>query len=273
MRASSKASLARATVALDQELGRVAEADGRQVAEELLQLNHMTSTSGRLSRCLTDPARTPEDKRQLVGQLFGTGFTSAVANAMANLAGGRWSDENDLPDALRLLAHHVLLKTAQDNDQLDDVERDIFAVGQLLASSRALRGALSDSFSGNVEKRVELLTSLIGQKVNPLALRLIQDAVRYSKAGRLQSNLRSIGDAAAALRNQGMATVTTAVELTPEQVERVRALLSRQRGQDVVLNVVVDPTLIGGMKIRYGDSLIDGSIAKRINVTRRQLAS
>ena len=61
--------------------------------------------------------------------------------------------------------------------------------------------------------------------------------------------------------------------LTTEQRERLAAALAAAYGHDVHLNVVLDPQIVGGMSIRTGDELIDGSLATRLSNVRRRLAS
>jgi F-type H+-transporting ATPase subunit delta len=67
--------------------------------------------------------------------------------------------------------------------------------------------------------------------------------------------------------------VHVAVGLTDEQRGRLAAALAAAYGHDVHLNVVLDPQVIGGMSIRTGDELIDGSLATRLGSLRRRLAA
>jgi F-type H+-transporting ATPase subunit delta len=68
------------------------------------------------------------------------------------------------------------------------------------------------------------------------------------------------------------AVVTTAVELEPEDRDRVSSELSKRLGKDVTIEVLVDPRILGGLKLQYGDRLIDASVATRLQQLRRQLA-
>ena len=69
-----------------------------------------------------------------------------------------------------------------------------------------------------------------------------------------------------------MAHVTSAVVLTPEQERRLAEVLERLYGRSIGLQVQVDPAVLGGLVIRVGDEIIDGSIAHRLEAAGRQLA-
>ena len=73
-------------------------------------------------------------------------------------------------------------------------------------------------------------------------------------------------------RGQSSAIVTSAVELTPEQNERLRAALTKMYGKPVQTNVVIDPSVVGGIKVAVGDDVIDGTIARRLDEARAHLS-
>jgi F-type H+-transporting ATPase subunit delta len=68
------------------------------------------------------------------------------------------------------------------------------------------------------------------------------------------------------------ATVTTAVELSIDDRENLRQQLSERLGKEVRVTAAVDPSIIGGLKLQYGDHLIDASLATRLQQLRRRLA-
>ena len=69
-----------------------------------------------------------------------------------------------------------------------------------------------------------------------------------------------------------MATVTSATAISDAQVERLAAGLSAKYGRNLRINQVVDPGVIGGLRVQVGDDVIDGSVAKRLDDVRLQLA-
>jgi len=76
----------------------------------------------------------------------------------------------------------------------------------------------------------------------------------------------------AARRNRAIAVVRTRSALTPAQTEKLVALLTKQMGQPVHLNVEIDPTVLGGLSIRFKDEMIDGTISTRVAEAGRALA-
>jgi F-type H+-transporting ATPase subunit delta len=69
------------------------------------------------------------------------------------------------------------------------------------------------------------------------------------------------------------ARVTSAVALTAEETEAVRGWVARTTGSTVDLDAVVDESLIGGLTVRVGDTLMDASVRGRLERLRGQLAS
>lgn len=272
MRASSVRTLTAMVAAVDKGLGAKSK-DGITVAEEYFALSELFEGNIRLSRNLSDPARTASEKQALAEELLGKQLSSKAMSGIKEMAAGRWSSEQDLSEVCRMLAKHVLLKTALDTGQLDEVERDIFAMGQVIAKHRELRNFLTDSHRAPVEKRLETFNSLVGKGVNALALRLLDAVIEKALPGRLASDIRALLDSAAQIRSHGMATVFTAVELTDTQQSRLIALLSKQAGHDVEVNVVVDPDIVGGLKVQYGDTVMDGALTTRATEIKRKLAS
>jgi F-type H+-transporting ATPase subunit delta len=76
---------------------------------------------------------------------------------------------------------------------------------------------------------------------------------------------------AAGRRERLIARVTSAVDLTDDQQERLGEALRREFGREIRLEVVVDPSLLGGITVRIGDELIDGSVLRHLGAARRQL--
>ena len=76
---------------------------------------------------------------------------------------------------------------------------------------------------------------------------------------------------AAETQGETVATVRVARPLAAPDQERLTALLSRQYDTTVHLNVVVDPEVLGGLRVEIGDEVIDGTIASRLDDAKRRL--
>jgi F-type H+-transporting ATPase subunit delta len=100
--------------------------------------------------------------------------------------------------------------------------------------------------------------------------KLLIEANRVRDVRDIEEEFQRLVDEAA---DRVQATVTTAVELTPEDRDRVEAELSKRLGKEIRLHVVVDPRILGGLKLQYGDRLVDASVATKLQQLRRRLAA
>jgi F-type H+-transporting ATPase subunit delta len=100
--------------------------------------------------------------------------------------------------------------------------------------------------------------------------RLLIESNRVSEVDGIATEFERLTDE---LAGRVRATVTTAVELTSTDRERVAGELSRRLGKEVRLDVAVDPRILGGMKLQYGDRLVDASVSTKLQQLRRRLAA
>jgi len=184
----------------------------------------------------------------------------------------RWSKPRDLAEADTQLATDAVLVSAQRHDRLDDVQDELFRFSQIVAGEPSLRLALTDR-ALPAERKSDLITDLLKEKTTVEAARLIVHAVTEPRGRSLEANLERLESAAAARRQRQVATVTAAVPLSDEQRDRLAAALAAQLGFDVQLNVVIDPDVVGGLRVSLGDELIDGTLASRLGDAQRRIAS
>ena len=69
-----------------------------------------------------------------------------------------------------------------------------------------------------------------------------------------------------------MSTVVTATPLSAAQAERLSTALAKKYGRDVALNAIIDPSVVGGLRVQIADDVIDGSISGRLADLRQRLA-
>jgi F-type H+-transporting ATPase subunit delta len=100
--------------------------------------------------------------------------------------------------------------------------------------------------------------------------RLLIESGRIDEAREIDEEFQRLADDAA---GRVRATVTTAVELESEERDRIARELSKRLDREVKLSVVVDPRILGGMKLQYGDRVVDASVATRLEQLRRRLAA
>jgi F-type H+-transporting ATPase subunit delta len=83
---------------------------------------------------------------------------------------------------------------------------------------------------------------------------------------------RPSAEAAASARDRELAEVYVAVELDETTREQLQQALERATGKSLEVKVFVDPSVVGGVRARIGDTVIDGSIAKRLDDVRTRIA-
>src|SRR6266542_2002870 len=141
----------------------------------------------------------------------------------------------------------------------------------LVAGDPELAAALGDS-STDIERRATLVHDLLDGKAKPVTARLAELALAGFGGRGFQASLTRLVELAADRRDASVAYVTAAVLPTEEQERRLAATLSEMYGREVSLKITVDPRVIGGMRVRVGSDLFDGTISRRLAEARIALA-
>jgi len=225
-----------------------------------------------LRRALTDPTRPAAARTRLADTLLQGKVSPATLDLLGKLAGARWSEPRDLATATEQLAVLAAAAAVSEVGQLDDVEDELFRFGQLLAANPQLRSALSSPVAP-ADLKGQLLDTLLGGKVTDTSLRLITQAAVHPRGRSLDASLTEYARLVAEWRQRLIAVVRVAVPLSDTEQDRLAAALAAAFGHGVHLDVLVDPGVLGGISVRIGDELIDGSVASRLAALRRQLAA
>jgi F-type H+-transporting ATPase subunit delta len=272
MRGSSRASLAAAKQRLIAALHGTAQRQTLTVGDELFAVVGLLDGDHSLRRALSDPARGARDRMGLAETLLRGKISATTLAQVTGVVGARWSGSKDLADAVEQLAVLAVARAADTEGQLDNLEDDLFRFGRVVQGSPDLRSALSNQFVP-ANGRTQVVARLLDGKVTESALRLITQAAGHPRGRSLDASLEVYANLAADLRERLVAEVHVAVPLTDPQLDRLAAALVEAYGHDVHLNVVLDPQVIGGLSVRIGDELINGSVASRLAELRRDLAA
>jgi F-type H+-transporting ATPase subunit delta len=160
------------------------------------------------------------------------------------------------------------IATAEGRPQ--QVEDELFRIGQIVESNDQLRSALSDSLVA-VERRQQVVEDILKGKASPTTFGAVSMIVAAGYAADLPAIARAVVERGAASRNRAVAEVRTAVPLSDDQRTRLAAALKKSTGKDVEIKVVIDPSVLGGIVTQIGDTVIDGSVRHRLNRVRETL--
>jgi len=270
LQAASRESLADLNARLDVFVDQVGAADLDRLADQLFSVARLLSGETTLRRHLADPAVAEDARTGLVERLLGGKLDRPALEAVAAAVAARWSRPVDLVNALESLARNAALGSADKGDRLDDVEDELFRFGRILDREPELAGLLADT-GRPLEGRLGLLDRLLSGKVTPTTATLLRQAVSLPRGRHLDVIAEELAELAAARRELSVARVTTPVRLTPDQEQRLAGSLSRLYGRPMSLQVELDESLLGGLVVRVGGEVIDGSVAGRIEAARRHL--
>jgi F-type H+-transporting ATPase subunit delta len=268
MRGASAGSLARLT----EQLGSAIESgsDAARIADDLFSVSALLRREPSLRRVATDLSLQASAKSDFVRGLLGEQLGSASLDLVASASAMRWAATRDLADALELLGVVAVVKGADKAGQADALEEELFGLERLVTQNPELRDALSDP-SRSAEDKHALLNGLLEGRVTAATVRLARQAV-VSSHRTVSVAIEEYQKVAAENRNRLVATIRVARELADADRQRLQGALARQYDRPVHLNVVVDPDVVGGVKVEIGDDVIDGTVASRLDDARRRLA-
>lgn len=247
---------------------------GRSVAgigDEILSVAEVLTREPRLRRALADPSRTGEERGALLGSVIDGKVSSDTADLLRALVAGRWSSGTDLLAAVERLGVEALLAGSQAAGDLAEVEEELFRFGQVVNGDLRLASALGAS-TVPATQRAELAEALLQGKARPATLRLVKVALHGFGGRGFSGSLTRLVELAAARREREIAYVTVAAPLREADTNRLQARLGQLYGRPVEVKVTVAPEVLGGVSVRVGDDLYDGTVRRRLNETRAALA-
>ncbi len=165
----------------------------------------------------------------------------------------------------------ALFEMAQAEEATDRVEEQLIRLRDLLKSSPELLQFLKDPNIQHEGKR-KALAELFQGRVHPVVLTMLITLSDQDRIGRLPHIIEEFSAIAAAARQKITGEITTAVPLDEPTVQRFAAELSRITGKNVQLIPRVDPGILGGAIIQVGEQIIDGSLRRRLEQIKENLA-
>jgi F-type H+-transporting ATPase subunit delta len=248
-------------------VGEVGSRKTAEVGEDLFGLAGVLRSTPSLRRVVTDISIEGPAKAELVRGLFEGKVDPISLGLLTSAVDQRWTATRDLPDVLEHLGVIATVRSADDAGRVAD---ELFAIDQLLVENPDLRGTLADP-TRNLEDKRGLLRGLLKNRTLSASARLAEQSLTGTHRTASVA-IREYQKIAAGVHGESVAVVRVARELPDAELDRLRTTLTTQYGRDVHLNVVVEPELIGGLRVEIGDDVIDGTVANRLHEARRRLA-
>jgi F-type H+-transporting ATPase subunit delta len=241
------------------------------LGDELFAVVGLLNGQPTLRRTLADASTDPAGRERLLRGLLGGKVADQTLDLLTTVVTARWSSPRELLDGTELLARTALLAQAERQGRLDAVEDELFRLGRILTAQPELESLLSNQ-AGDPRGKLDLVHSLISPKVEPVTAALVEQLVTNPRGLSVVPGVEELAALAARRRERSVAHVRSAAELTAAQLDRLGQILTRIYSRPIALHVEIDPELIGGLVIRIGDEVIDGSALGRLAEARRELA-
>jgi len=164
----------------------------------------------------------------------------------------------------------ALFQIAQAEGALEQVEDELFRFARTLETETKLREALTD-ISLPPDHRAKMVDELLGGKGSPHTINIISFLVQQGRARDLPAIIDSLVQLAAQERSKAVAEVRTAVQLDPGERDRLKEAISSATGKQVDLKVIVDPSVLGGLLVRVGDQIFDGTVRRRLELAKERI--
>jgi len=265
---SSRKSLVASRVSLDAAIKGADANSASALSSELFFVADVLSTNIAVRRALTDPSRDGTAKAAFISDLLGKKIGALALGLITELSSLRWSSPKDLVLVVEQLAIEAEASAANIAGELDRVEDEIFTAATAFASSSELRKALtSDATNAKATLVADILKGASGSTV-----KLVSQLVNAWRGRSIESAFADYQWALAARRNRVIALVRVATPITPAQLDRLTATLTSKVGQPVRINVEIDPSVIGGVSVKFADEMVDGSVSNRLAGAARALA-
>ncbi|WP_292832982.1 F0F1 ATP synthase subunit delta [Microbacterium sp.] len=236
------------------------------VARELFAAARTLGDTPQLSGALAAAATPVAARQKLVTDVFG-GFAPTTVSLLSALAAQRWSSSVDLVEGIEEIA----VRAASIAEPGTDIAGELFAVSRTVADNPELELALGSRL-GEASAKGTLIEALFAGRSGAATVLIASSLVRQPRDRRVRAMLTWAKELVAEQRGRIVGTVYSAVALSTAQRARLGASLGQRYGGQVELNVVVDPTVVGGLRVEIGDDVIDATVSSRLGDLRQRLA-
>ena len=266
---SSRQSLVASRVALDAAIKGASAASASELSSHLFFAADVFAGNTSLRRAITDPSRDKAAKAALVKDLFGKSTGALAVSLLSDVSSLRWSATKDVIHVIEQLAIEAEASAANISNELDRVEDEFFETSRLVADNFELRKALVGV--GSSDAKSALIADVLGKTASASTVKLASALVSSLRGRSIEAAFADYLFGLANRRNRLIAVVRTAAALTDAQAKRLATVLEKKVGQPIRINVQIDPTILGGVSIKFADEQVDGSVVNRLANAGRAL--
>ena len=245
--------------------------DAWRIGNELFTISKVLDDSIQLERALTDPSRPVADKVAVLKELLGDNAHPMTMEIMTDLVSRRWSRARDIANAVEDLGVDAMMYYADATDATLQVSIELSELHSALLNLPVVRAKLYD-YQATSEARVKLFREVFsGKTLNKVTMRLAEHATCNLRRRRYLETIQWLINKFSRHMGESMVTVTTATPLKKEQIKRLVEVYSAKVGRQVHINSVVDPTVLGGMRIQVGDEVTDNTVVAQLQNLHRKV--
>jgi len=245
--------------------------DAWRIGNELFTITKVLDDSIQLERALTDPSRPVADKVAVLKELLGDNAHPMTMEIMTDLVSRRWSRARDIANAVEDFGVDAMMYYADATDATLQVSIELSELHSALLNLPVVRAKLYD-YQATSEARVKLFREVFsGKTLNKVTMRLAEHATCNLRRRRYLETIQWLINKFSRPMGEAMVTVTTATPLKKEQIKRLVEVYSAKVGRQVHINSVVDPTVLGGMRIQVGDEVTDNTVVAQLQNLHRKV--
>ncbi|BFK40038.1 F0F1 ATP synthase subunit delta [Bifidobacterium longum] len=245
--------------------------DAWRIGNELFTITKVLDDSIQLERALTDPSRPVADKVAVLKELLGDNAHPMTMEIMTDLVSRRWSRARDIANAVEDFGVDAMMYYADATDATLQVSIELSELHSALLNLPVVRAKLYD-YQATSEARVKLSREVFsGKTLNKVTMRLAEHATCNLRRRRYLETIQWLINKFSRHMGESMVTVTTATPLKKEQIKRLVEVYSAKVGRQVHINSVVDPTVLGGMRIQVGDEVTDNTVVAQLQNLHRKV--
>jgi F-type H+-transporting ATPase subunit delta len=157
----------------------------------------------------------------------------------------------------------ALFQVARDHEMVDSIGSQLAAISQAVESHASIRNFLEHP-NVDASVKVSLIKQAVGEHLSQYVLKLLQLLIERGRASAISGVYGAFVSIADEALGRAHAYVTSAFPLSTQQQQEIIARFSNITGKEMSLETEVDSSLLGGIRVRIGDTMYDGSLATKL---------